>query len=58
MLMRPMSVAFRRHDTYHKIKELLSPHVVTLFFTSKNNKEWGYDMTWMGLSCNTTRTGR
>lgn len=44
MIMRPMSFVFRRHDTYHKIKELLSPYVVTLFFTSKNNKEWGYDV--------------
>lgn len=40
----PCKFNSRNGESYHKILELLSPVVYTLFFVSPTKREWGYNV--------------
>jgi CRP-like cAMP-binding protein len=48
-LMKPGSSVRRKAEQFHKIKDMITPKVHTLFITKKPRRDWGYnvDGKWM-----------
>lgn len=42
-VLTPGSFVMRQAEQFHMIKELHTPRVITLFFTGRRSREWGYN---------------
>lgn len=48
-ILGPGSFVFKKAEDFHKIQQLRSPSIYTLFIAGRRRREWGYDVqgTWI-----------
>lgn len=43
-IIKPGNVIIRKANSFHKIKDMITPAVTTLFMTGPRRRKWGYDV--------------